>query len=191
MDAVRRTASLEIAAFDTASDSVLRNLIQEVSTLRESIQRPEKPKGKKTKKLAPHLSQIFHVIGSPQKRTAITEQLELLGIPKDDFKRFLTYSVPPDLLPSARTWDVQSWADYLAKQIKEAPVKQKPATTPSTDNAPTPKEQLDVSVKSVEAPNTAPEPTAAAPSVSDEPSNPKVGEESTSASGGCGSALDR
>lgn len=40
-------------------------------------------------------------------------------------------------------------------------------------------------------PNTALEPTAAAPSVSDAPSNPKAGGESTSASGGGGSALDR
>jgi hypothetical protein len=40
-------------------------------------------------------------------------------------------------------------------------------------------------------PNTALEPTAAAPSVSDAPSNPKAGGESKSASSGGGSALDR
>jgi len=40
-------------------------------------------------------------------------------------------------------------------------------------------------------PNTALEPTAAAPSVSDVPSNPKTSGESTSASGGSGSALER
>jgi hypothetical protein len=40
-------------------------------------------------------------------------------------------------------------------------------------------------------PNTALEPTAAAPSVSDVPGNPKAGGESTSASSGGGSALDR
>jgi hypothetical protein len=40
-------------------------------------------------------------------------------------------------------------------------------------------------------PNTALEPTAAAPSVSATPSNPKAGGDSTSASGGGGSALDR
>ena len=40
-------------------------------------------------------------------------------------------------------------------------------------------------------PNTALEPTAAAPSVSDVPGNPKVSDSSTSASGGGGSALDR
>jgi len=40
-------------------------------------------------------------------------------------------------------------------------------------------------------PNTALEPTAAAPSASDAPGNPKAGGESTSASGGGGSALDR
>jgi hypothetical protein len=41
------------------------------------------------------------------------------------------------------------------------------------------------------SPNTALEPTAAAPSVLDAPSNPKAGSDSTSASGGGGSALDR
>ena len=40
-------------------------------------------------------------------------------------------------------------------------------------------------------PNTALEPTAAAPSVSATPSDPKAGGDSTSASGGGGSALDR
>ncbi|HLX68019.1 MAG TPA: hypothetical protein VKV04_00185 [Verrucomicrobiae bacterium] len=40
-------------------------------------------------------------------------------------------------------------------------------------------------------PNTALEPSAAAPSVSDVPDNPKSGDKSTSASGGGGSALDR
>ena len=40
-------------------------------------------------------------------------------------------------------------------------------------------------------PNTALEPTAAAPSVLDVPSNPKAGDSSTSVSGGGGSALDR
>ncbi len=40
------------------------------------------------------------------------------------------------------------------------------------------------------APNTALEPTAAAPSVSGEPNNPTVAGQSTSASGGGGSALD-
>jgi len=47
-----------------------------------------------------------------------------------------------------------------------------------------------MSVKTV-MPNTALEPTAAAPSVSDAPSNPKPGGTSTSASSGGGSALDR
>jgi hypothetical protein len=41
------------------------------------------------------------------------------------------------------------------------------------------------------APNTALEPTAAAPSVSDTPNNSKAGGDSTSASSGGGSALDR
>jgi hypothetical protein len=45
--------------------------------------------------------------------------------------------------------------------------------------------------KPVQPPNTALEPTAAAPSVLDVPSNPKVSSSSTSASGGGGSALDR
>jgi len=40
-------------------------------------------------------------------------------------------------------------------------------------------------------PNTALEPTAAAPSVSDVPGNPKVSDSSTSASGGGGSAFGR
>jgi hypothetical protein len=40
-------------------------------------------------------------------------------------------------------------------------------------------------------PNTALEPTAAAPSVSDAPGNPKVGGLSASTPGGGGSALDR
>jgi hypothetical protein len=40
-------------------------------------------------------------------------------------------------------------------------------------------------------PNTALEPTAAAPSVSDVPGNPKISDLSTPASGGGGSALDR
>jgi len=35
------------------------------------------------------------------------------------------------------------------------------------------------------------EPTAAAPSVSDEPGSPKAGDSSASPSGGCGSTLDR
>jgi hypothetical protein len=41
------------------------------------------------------------------------------------------------------------------------------------------------------SPNTTLEPTAAAPSVSNAPSNPKIGGESTSDSGGGGSALNR
>ena len=40
-------------------------------------------------------------------------------------------------------------------------------------------------------PNTALEPTAVAPSVLDEPGNPKAGDKPTSTSGGGGSSLDR
>ena len=33
----------------------------------------------------------------------------------------MTHSVPADLLPSARTWDVPTWVDYLAHRIKGEP----------------------------------------------------------------------
>lgn len=125
MDAVARTASLELSTSPSSSNAVLRNLVTEVASLKDVIgaQIPREVAGKskvgKSGKagIKPHHSQIFHMLGTGERREAVKALLERRGIEKKSVNSFLTHSVPADLLPSARTWDVATWADYIAHRM--------------------------------------------------------------------------
>lgn len=116
MEAVGRAASLAKAATLTDNEA-LRALVKEVASLKNRIGLPL-PKPRLTK--GPQ-AQIFHALGTNEKRNLVKEGLSVRGISEKKFKGILTHTVPADILPLARIWDPSIWVEYLIARIKNTP----------------------------------------------------------------------
>ena len=118
MEAVERTASLAQAATLTTNDA-LRALVKEVASLKDRMGLPV-PKPRIVASKASQ-SQIFHVLGTSEKRDLVKSGLSLRGIKEKKFKLILGHTIPADILPLAKIWDSSIWVEYLIHRINNTP----------------------------------------------------------------------
>jgi hypothetical protein len=128
MDAVRRVAALDSAAKSVTTDTVLRDLVEEVASLKGTIGssaagrtgRVHRPNNSpKCDATAPHnnQAQIYHLLGSTERRKELMQQLEARGISKQQSGDFFSHMIPGGLVSCACTWGIESWVEYVASCI--------------------------------------------------------------------------
>jgi hypothetical protein len=155
MDAVARTAVLDNLSTDLVSrDTVLQELVDEISSLKATLglaSAAKKASGTQT-----HLRQAYHAVGSDSRRETVKLILAARGLNKQEIGGALTQTLPVDLLPTARTWDEDTWADYLEHRLKGTPFDARRSHESKASSA------IEVSVPAQEAPPTDQEDTAPA-----------------------------
>ncbi|MFH1371765.1 MAG: hypothetical protein ABII09_10840 [Planctomycetota bacterium] len=117
MDAVGRTASIDVASATLGEDSLLGALVREVRDLRgavaaASFHKPQKP-------FRPSILNVKRLIRGTVFRKELYPHFIQSGGTPQQWTQLLKAQLPPEIIEKTVNWDVQQWKDFIGDQARQ------------------------------------------------------------------------